>query len=259
MPKTLRNSAGALMAVTAVAAVGCGSGDTKSTKDAGSTPPASAPARAPKDLKPVDFTVKSLAGTVRSDTIILRGTTARGATLEVDSAPVTVNQAGKWRKTVRLSLGRNTFHYRASMPGTKPVSGLVGLTRKHSAAELARIRTARAAARERRAAARAAARARRANERVLQSAESYLAMSGFSKKGLYEQLSSSAGEGFTQAEAQYAVDHVDADWNKEAVESARSYLQTSPMSKAGLIEQLSSSAGEGFTYEQALYAVSKVY
>src|SRR3954452_24226842 len=88
MPKTLRNSAGALLAVTAVAAVGCGSGDTKSTKDAGSTRPLPAPAGAPKDLKPVDFTVKSLADTVYSDTIILRGTAAHGATLEVDSAPV---------------------------------------------------------------------------------------------------------------------------------------------------------------------------
>src|SRR3954452_4516231 len=270
MPKPLRTSAGALIAVIAVAAVGCGSGQTQSTEDAGSTRSASAPARAPKELKPVDVTVKSLADTVHSDTITLRGTAAQGATLEVDSAPVTVNQAGKWRKTVHLSLGRNTFQYRASMPGTKPVSGLVGLTRKHTAAELAHIRAERAAARARRAAARAAARARRAaagavararraNRRVLESAENYLAMSGFSKKGLYEQLSSSAGEGFTQAEAQYAVDHVDADWNKEAVESARSYLDMSPMSRAELIRQLSSSAGEGFTYEQAVYAVDKAY
>ena len=67
------------------------------------------------------------------------------------------------------------------------------------------------------------------------------------------------GEGFTQAEAQYAVDHVGADWNKEALESARSYLEMSPMSRNALIEQLSSSAGEGFTYEQALYAVNKAY
>jgi hypothetical protein len=87
----------------------------------------------------------------------------------------------------------------------------------------------------------------------------HLAMSGFSEQGLYEQLSSSAGEGFSQAEAQYAVDHVDADWNKEAVESARSYLEMSPMSRNELIQQLSSSAGEGFTYEQALYAVDKAY
>ncbi len=84
-------------------------------------------------------------------------------------------------------------------------------------------------------------------------------MSGFSKQGLYEQLSSAAGEGFTPAEAQFAVDHVDVDWNKEAVESARSYLNMTSFSRAGLIEQLSSSAGEGFTLEQATYAVNKVY
>lgn len=101
--------------------------------------------------------------------------------------------------------------------------------------------------------------ARRANRRALESAENYLASSGFSKQGVYEQLSSSAGEGFSQAEAQYAVDHVDADWYKEAVESARSYLKLEPMSRNELIEQLSSPAGEGFTYEQALSAVNKAY
>jgi hypothetical protein len=101
--------------------------------------------------------------------------------------------------------------------------------------------------------------ARRANRRALESAESYLSYSGFSKQGLYEQLSSSAGEGVSQTEAQYAVDHVDANWNKEAVESARSYLEMSPMSRNALIEQLSSSAGEGFAYEQAPYAVNKAY
>ena len=89
--------------------------------------------------------------------------------------------------------------------------------------------------------------------------QNYLGMSGFSKQGLYEQLSSSYGEGFTQSEAQYAVDHVNVDWNQEAVQSARNYLDMSPMSRSALIDQLSSSYGEGFTYEQALYAVNKVY
>ena len=268
MPKTLRTSVGVLIAATTVAAVGCGSGDTKSTKDAASDKPSEAPA--PKVLNPVDFAVKSHEATVHSDTVILRGTATKGATLDVDGTPVTVNKAGKWRKTVHLALGSNTFAVHVSMPGTKSVSRFLGFTRKHTAAELARIRAARAAARARRAAARAAAKARqaaaraaaraaRANSRALESAESYLEMSGFSKQGLYEQLSSASGEGFSPAEAQYAVDHVDADWNKEAVESARSYLDMSPMSRAELIQQLSSSSGEGFTYAQALYAVNKVY
>ena len=77
---------------------------------------------------------------------------------------------------------------------------------------------------------------------------SYLDMSGFSRKGLIGQLSSSAGEGFSRADATFAVDHVDVNWNDEAVESAQSYLDMSSFSRQGLIDQLSSSAGEGFTW-----------
>lgn len=95
--------------------------------------------------------------------------------------------------------------------------------------------------------------------RALESAENYLDLSGFSKAGLMQQLSSSAGEGFSKAEARFAVNNVDVDWKKEAVESARSYLEISPMSKDALIEQLSSSAGENFTPAQARYAANKVY
>ena len=153
---------------------------------------------------------------------------------------------GRWKLPVTLAKhGDNTFHVVATRRGFVKNSTTAVVTRKLSAAE--------------KAVARQEAAERRANRRALQSAESYLAMSGFSKQRLYEQLSSSAGEGFTQAQAQYAVDHVDTDWKREAVESARSYLEMSPMSRAELIEQLSSSAGEGFTYEQAVYAVNKAY
>jgi hypothetical protein len=84
-------------------------------------------------------------------------------------------------------------------------------------------------------------------------------MSGFSKQGLIQQLSSSAGEGFSKADAVFAANHVDVNWNDEAVESARSYLDMTSFSRDGLIEQLSSSAGEGFTLAQAQYAADKVY
>jgi hypothetical protein len=96
-------------------------------------------------------------------------------------------------------------------------------------------------------------------ENALESAQSYLDMGGFSKAGLIGQLSSSAGEGFSKADATFAANHADADWNKEAVESAQGYLDMGGFSKASLIEQLSSSAGEKFTPAQARYAVSKVY
>ena len=96
-------------------------------------------------------------------------------------------------------------------------------------------------------------------ENALESAQGYLDMSGFSKQGLIGQLSSSAGEGFSRADAVFAANHVDVNWNDEAVESAQGYLDMSTFSKQGLIEQLSSSAGEKFTVAQAQYAVDKVY
>src|SRR4051812_27131637 len=58
-------------------------------------------------------------------------------------------------------------------------------------------------------------------ENALESAQSYLDMSGFSRTGLIEQLSSQAGEGFPKADAVWAVNQVDVDWNKEAVEAAK--------------------------------------
>jgi hypothetical protein len=94
---------------------------------------------------------------------------------------------------------------------------------------------------------------------ALQSAHNYLDMSGFSKRGLIQQLSSSAGEGFSRADATYAATHAGANWNKEAVEAAQEYLDSQSFSRAGLIQQLSSPAGSGFTLAQARYAASKVY
>jgi hypothetical protein len=181
-----------------------------------------------------------------SDQVKLKGGVAlKGAKVKVNGKPATVH-GRHWSFVVAIGhKGDNRYNVVAFKAGHPKEKTTAIVTRNLSAAEKAVIRQEKAE--------------RRANRRALESAQSYIAMSGFSKQGLYEQLSSSAGEGFTQAEAQYAVDHVDADWNKEAVESARSYLQMMPMSRAELIEQLSSSAGEGFTYEQALYAVNKAY
>jgi hypothetical protein len=96
-------------------------------------------------------------------------------------------------------------------------------------------------------------------ENALESARSYVDMSGFSKLGLIQQLSSEAGEGFPKADAVFAANHVDVNWNDEAVESAQSYLDMTSFSRDGLIEQLSSSAGDKYTVAQAQYAVDKVY
>ena len=87
---------------------------------------------------------------------------------------------------------------------------------------------------------------------ALGKAEAYLSFSGFSKKGLKEQLEF---EGFSEVEAQYAVDNCGADWNEQAAIKAKAYLSFSSFSRSGLKEQLEF---EGFTKEQAEYGVKAV-
>lgn len=94
-------------------------------------------------------------------------------------------------------------------------------------------------------------------EQAIGSAESYLGFTAFSRKGLIRQLSSNAGEGFSVADATYAVDHIKVDWNEQAAKSAKSYLEMTHFSRQGLIHQLESSAGDGFTHRQAVYGVTK--
>jgi hypothetical protein len=88
---------------------------------------------------------------------------------------------------------------------------------------------------------------------AVRSAKQYLSMTGFSRDGLIEQLSSDAGEGYSVLDATVAVDSLDVDWNENAVRSAKQYLDMTGFSCKGLIEQLSSSAGEKYTVEQATY------
>jgi hypothetical protein len=82
-------------------------------------------------------------------------------------------------------------------------------------------------------------------------------MSGFSRQGLIDQLSSEYGEKFNVADATVAVDNLGADWNAQAARSAASYLNMSGFSCQGLIDQLSSSHGEKFTVSQATYGAKQ--
>lgn len=94
------------------------------------------------------------------------------------------------------------------------------------------------------------------DQAALESAETYATMS-MSKQGIYEQLISSSGDGFTATEAQYAVDHLtDVDWNENALESAQTYQDDMSMSLADIRDQLTSSAGDQFTPAQADYAIN---
>lgn len=92
---------------------------------------------------------------------------------------------------------------------------------------------------------------------ALRSAKQYLSMSGFSRKGLIQQLSSSAGEGYAEADAIAAVDSLGVDWKAEAAESAKQYIEMSGFSCKGLIQQLSSSAGDKYTREEAEYGAKQ--
>lgn len=82
--------------------------------------------------------------------------------------------------------------------------------------------------------------------------ESYLSFSAFSRSGLIDQLEY---EGYSTADATFAVDFIAPDWNAEAAESAKSYIEFSSFSRQGLIDQL---MYEGFTAEQANFGVTSV-
>jgi hypothetical protein len=240
-----------------LAVAGCGGTQTKTTTvgdSASDAKPAAKPA--------VEIAWNSPQETTQ-DQVTLKGTVTRHAHVKVGGHRAAV-VGTKWSKVVQIrKKGENTFSVLATRKGYDSGHVDASVTRKLSTAEKAELRIRRAERRREEAARRAERRreeaARRAGARALEAAKSYLRSGSFSKKGLYEQLSSSAGEGFTAAEAQYAVDHVGSPWKREAVEAAKSYLQSGSFSRSGLIEQLSSSAGEGFTYEEALYAVNKVY
>lgn len=92
---------------------------------------------------------------------------------------------------------------------------------------------------------------------AIESAQQYVDFSGFSKRGLMRQLTSNAGSGFTEADAEFALKHIKVDYNAEAVEAAQSYLDLTSFSRKGLIDQLTSPAS-GFTLKQATYATNKV-
>jgi len=58
---------------------------------------------------------------------------------------------------------------------------------------------------------------------ALNKAESYANTMYMSKQAVYDQLVSKYGEKFPKDAAQYAIDNVKADWNKNALEKAKSY------------------------------------
>ena len=93
---------------------------------------------------------------------------------------------------------------------------------------------------------------------ALVKAQLYVDTMHMSKARLYDQLTSPYGEGFSAEAAQYAVDHVKADWKANALKMAEIYSSTMHMSKARIYNQLTSEYGEKFTAEEAQYAIDNV-
>ncbi len=87
---------------------------------------------------------------------------------------------------------------------------------------------------------------------AVRKAEQYLRTMPFSKEGLIEQLEY---EGFSNADATYAVNKLNVNWNDQAVKKGKQYLNTMPFSKSGLIEQLEF---DGFTNAEAAYGVNQL-
>lgn len=87
---------------------------------------------------------------------------------------------------------------------------------------------------------------------AVRKANGYLDVLAFSKSGLVTQLEY---EGYSTADATYAVNSINVNWNEQAAKKAKSYLDVMAFSKSGLITQLEY---EGFTRAQAEYGVSKV-
>lgn len=97
----------------------------------------------------------------------------------------------------------------------------------------------------------------RPQKNAVRSAEQYISMTGFSREGLIDQLSSDGGEGYEVADATIAIDSLNIDWNEQAVRSAEQYLDMMGFSCNGLIDQLSSDGGEGYTIDQAAYGAQQ--
>ncbi|WP_295096377.1 Ltp family lipoprotein [uncultured Catenibacterium sp.] len=96
------------------------------------------------------------------------------------------------------------------------------------------------------------------DKNALAKAESYSSIMHMSKAAIYDQLTSSYGEGFPAESAQYAVDHLVADYKKNALEKAKDYQTNMHMSRSAIYDQLTSSYGEKFTAEEAQYAVDNL-
>lgn len=89
-----------------------------------------------------------------------------------------------------------------------------------------------------------------AQENAVKKAELYLDMTAFSRDGLVDQL---VFDKFDEADASFAVDYIDVDWNEQAVKQGQTYIDLTPMSHDGLVDQL---VYDKFTTDEATHAAN---
>ncbi|MCI8732350.1 MAG: hypothetical protein HFH57_14765 [Lachnospiraceae bacterium] len=94
---------------------------------------------------------------------------------------------------------------------------------------------------------------------AVNSAANYSNIMHMSKTGIYNQLTSEYGDQFSAEAAQYAIDHINVDWNENALQKAKTYQDEMNMSPAAIRDQLISEYGEQFTTEEADYAISNLH
>ncbi len=96
-------------------------------------------------------------------------------------------------------------------------------------------------------------------QNAIAAARQYLSLgSGFSQAGLIGQLDSPDGSGFSVAEATFAVNSLNVNWDAQAVLAAKAYQATTPLSCSGMVQQLSSPDGSQFTLAQAQYGATTI-
>src|SRR5699024_429874 len=93
---------------------------------------------------------------------------------------------------------------------------------------------------------------------ALNSAKNYQEILPMSKAGLFDQLTSSAGDQYPEDAAQYAIDNLKADYKENALKAAENYQDIMPMSDSELFDQLTSDAGDKYTNEEAQYAIDNL-
>ena len=79
-----------------------------------------------------------------------------------------------------------------------------------------------------------------------------------SRTAVYDQLISESGEKFTEAQAQYAMDNLEADWKENALHKAKEYRESTNMTKSAIYNQLISEHGDKFEPEEASYAIKNI-